>query len=666
MTKAGSVVVSVAPLALRGSLSPDTMDEEKRTVDVVWTTGARVLRGFYDQFWEELSLDPKHVRLERLNSGAPLLNSHNGFDLGGVIGVVESARLEKGRGVARVRFARAEDDPAADAIFRKIKDGIIRNVSVGYRINKMEKVQDEAGKVPVFRAVDWTPHEISIVPIGADAGAGVRGEQATNPCEFIEERNMSNTDPENTTAPAPAPAPAPQPVAADQRAAAETERERVLGIQRVARALARPAAEVDTAIAAGTSLESYRATAVDAVAVAPAADGGPIHVTRSVTSGEDARDKWMRGATAAILARAAATPVVVAHARANGQSADFDPGEFRGMKLLDLARAALERSGQRTAGMTAMEVAGAALSQRSQGGFASTGDFPVLLENALNKVLLARYGTTADTWRRFCRVGSVTDFRASPRYRQGSFGKLDAVNQAGEFANKAIPDGEKQSLTAATKGNIIAITRQAIVNDDMGAFSSLAMDLGRAAALTIELDVYALLALNAGLGPAMSDGNTLFHATHNNLTTGAALGSNAIDLDRVALASQKDVSSNEILSLTPSILLVPISLEGQAKQINNGQYDFDAISTKNPWTPNKVAGVFRDIVGTARLTGTRRYVFADPADAATIEVAFLEGQQAPVMEMNPGFRVDGVEWKVRLDYGVAAVDFRGAVTNAGV
>jgi hypothetical protein len=70
-------------------------------------------------------------------------------------------------------------------------------------------------------------------------------------------------------------------------------------------------------------------------------------------------------------------------------------------------------------------------------------------------------------------------------------------------------------------------------------------------------------------------------------------------------------------------------------------------------------------VDTPRLAGTRYYMFADPAEAPVIEVAFLDGVQEPAIEMERGFDVDGTRYKVRLDFGVAAIDWRGAVTNAG-
>lgn len=336
--------------------------------------------------------------------------------------------------------------------------------------------------------------------------------------------------------------------------------------------------------------------------------------------------------------------------------ASISANPFRGHKLLDLARASLHRTGTKTDGMSQMEVVAAAFTQ-------GTSDFPVLLENTMHKALQAAYARAALTWSRFCATGSVSDFRAHNRYRTGSFGSLDAVNELGEFVNKSIPDGEKATIQAGTKGNIINLSRQAIINDDLGAFVGLSGMLGRAAARTVEADVYALLALNSGLGPTMGDGKTLFHADHGNLTTGAAITMAAIDADRVAMASQKDVSGNDYLDLRPAVLLVPIGLGGTARSINSAQYDPDTANKLQK--PNIVNGLFRDIVDTPRLTGTRRYLFAEPTEAPVLEVAFLDGMQEPYLEVKDGFDVDGARYKVRLDYGVGAVDYRGAVTNAG-
>lgn len=377
------------------------------------------------------------------------------------------------------------------------------------------------------------------------------------------------------------------------------------------------------------------------------AQGAPV-AGGHVTTVEDETDKKRRAAVSALLVRAGVADAETVRANAGNP--------YRGHKLLDLARDALARAGVRTDGMDQRQIVAAAFTQ-------STSDFPVLLENAMHKTLLQAYATAADTWSRFCKIGSVSDFRAHPRYRVGSLGNLDALSELGEFKNKAIPDGEKASITASTKGNIINLSRQAVINDDLGAFVGLAQTFGRAARRTIEADVYALLALNGGLGPTMADGVTLFHASHNNIGTGAAISMESIDADRVKMASQKDISGNDFLDIRPAVLLLPIGLGGTARSINDAQYDPDTANKLQK--PNTVRGLYRDIVDTPRLTGTRRYSFADPNDAPVIEVAFLDGVQEPFLEVQNGFDVDGARYKVRLDFAVGATDFRGAVTNAG-
>lgn len=375
----------------------------------------------------------------------------------------------------------------------------------------------------------------------------------------------------------------------------------------------------------------------------------PQNAFPKIETVSDEGDKRKDAVVASILARAGVVQDAAARAA-------LSSNPYRGDRLLDTARASLQRAGVSVSGMTPMEVVAAAFTQ-------GTSDFPLLLENAMHKTLQAAYATAALTWNRFCATGSVSDFRAHNRYRTGSFGSLDAVNELGEFVNKSIPDGEKASITAGTKGNIINLSRTAIINDDLGAFVGLSNMLGRAAARTVEADVYALLALNSGAGPTMGDGKALFHADHGNITTGAAITMAALDLDRVAMASQKDVSGNDYLDLRPAVLLVPIGLGGTARSINDAQYDPDTANKLQK--PNIVNGLFRDIVDTPRMTGTRRYLFADPSEAPVLEVAFLDGNQNPYLELQNGFDVDGARYKVRLDYGVGAIDYRGAVTNAG-
>ena len=130
------------------------------------------------------------------------------------------------------------------------------------------------------------------------------------------------------------------------------------------------------------------------------------------------------------------------------------------------------------------------------------------------------------------------------------------------------------------------------------------------------------------------------------------------------MASQKGVGANaDYLDLRPQVLLVPIGLGGTARVINAAEYDPDTANKLQ--RPNVVRGLFSDVVDTPRLSGTRRYLFADPANAPVLEVDFLDGNEQPYLEQKAGFEVDGATFKVRHDYGVSVVDYRGAVTNAG-
>lgn len=459
------------------------------------------------------------------------------------------------------------------------------------------------------------------------------------------------------------PVPAMSPVTDAQRAEIVAgERARTDGIQTAVRVAGLDAPLAADMVKRGITLEAARAE----IFVKLEARSNENPTNPRIILGEDAKDKWFRGAANWLLVKGGAAPLVARATKV--EQGTIDPGEFRGMTLLDLARQALERSGRTFSGMDKQRLVSEALTFRS-GITQSTSDFATLLENVMGKVLQAAYSVTPDTWKIFCAQGSVSDFRAHNIYRMSTFGALDSLNENGEFKNKAISDGEKGTITAVTKGNIINVSRPMIVNDDMGVFTRLLTMLGRAAALSVEIDVYALLAQNAGLGPTMLDGLTLFHATHANLTTGAAITAAALDLDRVAMASQKDVSGNDYLDLRPAILLLPVGLGGVAKVINQSQYDPDTVANKSQMKPNIVVGLFREIVDSPRVTAistTRRYLFADPSIAPVLEVAFLEGQTSPVLETKDGWRSDGAEMKVRFDYGVAAIDFRGAVTNAGV
>lgn len=378
-------------------------------------------------------------------------------------------------------------------------------------------------------------------------------------------------------------------------------------------------------------------------------DSTPVAGHIIVNTVKDESDKHREAMVQSVLARANVAVDKTGPVRADSSN------PYRGRKLLALAEMSLIRAGIRTEGMDQRAIVAAAFTQ-------GTGDFPILLENVMHKTLLGAYALQADTWTAFCARGSVSDFRAHNRYRVGSLSNLESKTELGEFRNKTIPDGEKASITAATKGNIINISREAVINDDMGALTGLAASLGRAAKRTVESDVYATLALNSGMGPTLGDGVTLFHASHSNVSTGAPTVT-SFEAARVVLSAQRDVSGNDYLALTPAVWLGPDGISGQARVVVNSTYDPDAANKLQ--RANIAAGMVNTIVGTPRLSSTPWYFFADPSQAPVLEVAFLDGIDTPYIELENGFSVDGARWKVRLDYGIAGVDYRGAVRSTG-
>lgn len=182
-------IIEMPALTFRGAFN--SVNEARRTADLIFSTGAPVARVDFStgaRYTETLSLQPGHVRLERLLAGAPLLNAHAAEGLRDQIGVVERAAVDGRQGTATVRFSRrAEVQP----IFADVKDGILGNVSVGYRVHAYEESVSAAGAIARL-ATDWEPFEISMVPMGADPGARVRGaELETNRCEIV--RGSSRT-----------------------------------------------------------------------------------------------------------------------------------------------------------------------------------------------------------------------------------------------------------------------------------------------------------------------------------------------------------------------------------------------------------------------------------------------------------------------------------------
>lgn len=157
-----------------------SIDEEARTIEVVWTTGAQVERFDWlteTRYVEELVVSDAAIRLDRLNAGGPVLDNHRRWEsVADAFAVIERAWVVDGEGRAMIRFPQAGIDANADMIFDKVRDGLISSLSCGYRRMKIEI--DKSKSPVVWRVVDWEPFEISFVLVPADTGAKVRADDA--------------------------------------------------------------------------------------------------------------------------------------------------------------------------------------------------------------------------------------------------------------------------------------------------------------------------------------------------------------------------------------------------------------------------------------------------------------------------------------------------------
>lgn len=404
-------------------------------------------------------------------------------------------------------------------------------------------------------------------------------------------------------------------------------------------------------------LECTQQTASDKLLAKLGAGAEPVGGNASIQPGADASDKFVEGATAALLAR-------IGHG-------DRDPGnEFQGQTLWQVASAALALSNITVRGLSPDGLARKVLASHS------TSDFPQLLSNVAGKVLRASYDHFPNTYQQIAAIGSVSDFKIHPRIQMGSFNNLETIPAGGEYKYGSLAE-HHENAQAETKGRGISLTRQMIVNDDLGGFNRRAQIMGRAAARSVNSDFYTFLTSGANnRGPDSQDGGQYFNATaptatnsgHGNLlTSGTVISAASIAAARTAMRKQKDKSVRETLNILPKVLLAPVVLEDTAWTVINSATD---VTQANPNKKNYVSDVARlDLVTDPFLddiSTTAWYLFADPMDAAApFEVVFLDGVQSPFVDDMIDFDTDAMKFKVRLDYGIAIGDWRGGYKNEG-
>jgi HK97 family phage prohead protease len=555
------------PLQFRdATIKPNTVDEN--LFDIIWTTGATVRRsswmnGDYD---EELMVDKASIRLERINSGnAPVLNTHDQFTLDDVIGVVVagSVRIDKGIGTAQVKLS---GTPGCAETLAKVREGIIRNVSAGYRVYEYV-IEERDGAVPLRRAVDWEPFEISLVPIPADAGAVIRSGDLVFPCTIRNaspttnrEVSMNNHTPNGGDTPQPAPAPAPAPAAPEPASDAQIVAARAEGVKAEAtrqseiRLACRSVSLDDTfaekLITDGKTITVARKEIINELAERNNKTG-TIHSAQAIKITRDEFD----------TRRALVENALLHRHDCNTYKLTEGANEYRGLSLLEIGRELLEARGIKTRGMDKGEVAKLTLGLETRAGQYSTSDFPYILANVANKTLRMAYENAPQTYKPFTRQTTAPDFKNIARMQLGDAPTLDKINESGEFKRGSMADAREQ-YALATYGKVVPVSRQVIINDDLGAFTRLPELFGRAAADLQSDTVWGIITANATL----ADSVALFHATHANLTgTGTVISVASLGVARNLLRQQKGIAGRPI-NVQPRYLIVPTAQETLAQQ----------------------------------------------------------------------------------------------------
>jgi len=631
--------------ACRALSAPATVNRAERTVDVIWSAGTRAPNYVHGlgRIIEELDMSPNAVRMGRLVAGdAPVLDTHDFSGARSVIGVVMSARIENGRGVATLRFSSASD---VEPIWQRVAEGTLRNISVGYRVYRYEQTT-EAGQT-VHRAVDWELFEISVVPIPVDALAGMRGEAPGERHHVAIETTIDEDHhmPDNTPTPATETAAPAVPVSEIQPTI------------------------VDHSVAVDEALRADRARSVALDEVLVTARGLVSDAVMQTIRTRAIAEAWtpavLRGSLFDAMA-AGQRPTMPA--APNGGFSNSDPSQVIDAMADAIAARAMpgrytpanerfrEYMGSRPTDMVAemLRARGEVPPPRNpdylvKRAFHTISDFPLLLSAAANKMLLARYQIATPTYRSIMLRRDFRDFKPHRYLRAGDFPNLLPLLDNGEIQAGTVSESQ-ETVLLQTFARRVRVTRQMLVNDDLGAFTDFAAMIGARVSDFENATAYALLQSASGDGPTLVTGAAPVFSTGatrlNKATAGTIIDITNVGIGRAAIMKQRTLDGLPLSIGAQMALLVGPDRELAARQIV-APITAAQVSNANVWT-----GFLQPVVEPL-LTGNRWYLFSDPSSAPVYSYGYLNGAEGPQVTTGPVPGADGVEVSVLFDFGLA-------------
>ena len=278
-----------------------------------------------------------------------------------------------------------------------------------------------------------------------------------------------------------------------------------------------------------------------------------------------------------------------------------------------------------------------------------------LISNVLSatygKFLLNGYLAVESTWDMISSVRSVSDFKTVTGVRVNGGFDFEEVAGDGELKSADASD-ETRTIKAKTYGRISSLTRQDIINDDLGALTILPTRLGRGAALK----------LNSVFWSEFESSNATFYSKES------AAGGNALSLAslKTATTSYRKLTDpdGKPLGVTPRMLLVSPENEITAAELMSGSL---LITGENATRANVnvLAGRYQVVTSSYLSSASTWWLVANPADLPAMEVAFFNGVRVPTVEQaEADFNVLGVQMRGYFDFGVAKAESRGAYRMA--
>ncbi|MGY3278132.1 phage major capsid protein [Bradyrhizobium sp. S3.7.6] len=287
--------------------------------------------------------------------------------------------------------------------------------------------------------------------------------------------------------------------------------------------------------------------------------------------------------------------------------------------------------------------------------FHSTSDFPNIFTNVLNKSLLARYETATPTYRRIATQRNFNDFRPHPQIRAGDFPQLQPVNETGEIQYGTSQDN-KETVSVSAYGVVFTVSRQMLVNDDLGAIDQILGSAGVEVQRFENTTFYAMFNSNPTLN---QDSTAVFASGHGNLAASGGVPSiTTIGAGRKALRGMKSLSGI-FLNVPPKILLCGPTQETAADQM------VTAIAPTLTTSVNPFSGRL-EVVSDANITGTEWYILTEPSQVPNYVYGFLNGSNGPRTRTFEPFGVQGIKISLEHDFGCGAIDYRGAYKDPGV